>query len=236
MKPSIRSEKNAKAEVPVHLGHGSWQAGPTSSKEPSSVRSPVTRNHDIQNRWKGGCSGWWRGALGGWSPTLSIPTTLTAALEPTPQAPRLWVLPSRNLHTVGSVSFTLAANPQGWRSTGLPETEGGERCLQWELPRHAAPGRSQHPDNSELTSGLHPCPVRSLQSQAPPQPMRGSLPSSRQTGTHTEWQTQTMPGTATSLRAALWKREGLVQCVQTTELTAGHVHNQNRSHQDVQHH
>lgn len=73
MKPRARSEKNDEAEVPEHLGRGSWQAGPASSKEPSSVRSPVTRNCDIQNRWKGGCSGLRRGALQGRAPPPPFP-------------------------------------------------------------------------------------------------------------------------------------------------------------------
>ena len=115
MKPRARSDKNDEAEVPEHLGRGSWQAGPASSKEPSSVRSPVTRNCDIQNRWKGGCSGL-KGSTPGPSSTTSIPTVLTAALSHPLRPPGSGPYHLETSTLIGSISFALTANPQGWRS------------------------------------------------------------------------------------------------------------------------
>ena len=147
MKPSVRSEKGAEAEVPGRLGCGSWQAGPTSSKEPSSVRSPVTRNRDIQNRWKGGCSGWWRGALGGWSPSLSIPTTLTAAPEPPLRPPG-----SGSYHLETSTQLVCLLHTH----SKPPGLEKHKVCLRLKEERNVYSGCSQdmlpRPDHSILTT------------------------------------------------------------------------------------
>lgn len=107
--------------------------------------------------------------------------------EPPPQAPRLQALPSRNLYTDWFYLLRTHSKPPGLEKPTVCLRLKEERdiysgCSQDMLPRAA---------HSILTTqngllGLRPCPVRSLQSQAPPHPMRGTLSSAHQTGTHTE--------------------------------------------------
>ena len=105
--------------------------------------------------------------------------------EPPPQAPRLRALPSRNLCTDW---FCLLRTHS--KSPGL---EKPKVCLRLKEERNVYSGCSQdmlpQADHSILRTqngllGLCPCPVRSLQSQAPPHPMRGTLFSTHRTGTH----------------------------------------------------
>lgn len=138
MKPRVRSEKNDEAEVPECLGCGGWQAGPASpqSQAPSEVLSPGTTIFKTDGK------GLLR--VGEGAPGAELCHLHSHHPHSCPEPP-LRPPGSRPHHLetsalIDSVSFTLTANPRAGGAQGLPETEGREKCLQWVLTGHAAPG------------------------------------------------------------------------------------------------